>query len=293
MENSTLSIVILALVVYRWFPVTENNLLILVDSRTDDVTKLRSINSLISAFKIETNINTHWKEHLRENDKKVSCFYNNTNSNGLTIRFFINLFECLFIPFLFQWNLILVVRNVFTNDHGKLLRYLDYIRGFQFVNDISIFPYTSQEALKNVKNAKLYLHGKIISPFSSTQNYTWSLPEEDDLNEMEEYDTLCSSSSKLLLQNTPIFVVNLVKISDNEAYDIYDSAISNTFSMIGTRILSLGVPETDYWDKLNIIQYQTTATFCEILSSKELQDKYPKNVRGIEDGRTYVTTQVI
>ena len=88
MENSTLSIVILALVVYRWFPVTDNNLLILVDSRTDDVTKLRSINSLISAFKIETNINTHWKEHLRENDKKVSCFYNNTNSNSLTIKVF-------------------------------------------------------------------------------------------------------------------------------------------------------------------------------------------------------------
>ena len=147
--------------------------------------------------------------------------------------------------------------------------------------------------MKNLKNAKLYLHGKIISPFSSTQNHTWSLPEEDDLNEMEEYDTLCSSSSKLLLQNTPIFAVNLVKISDNEAYEIYDSAISNTFSMIGTRILSLGVPETDYWDNLSIIQYQTTAKFCEVLNSKELQDKYPKNVRGIEDGRTYVTTQVI
>ena len=147
--------------------------------------------------------------------------------------------------------------------------------------------------MKNLKNAKLYLHGKIIGPFSSTQNHTWSLPEEDDLNEMEEYDTLCSSSSKLLLQNTPVFAVNLVKISDSIAYEIYDSAISKTFSMIDTRILSLGVPETDYWDNLSIIQYQTTAKFCEVLNSKELQDKYPKNVRGIEDGRTYVTTQVI
>ena len=182
---------------------------------------------------------------------------------------------------------------MFKNDHGKLLRYLDYIRGFEFINDISVFPYTSQEALKNLKNAKLYLHGKIISPLSSTQNYAWSLPEEDDLNEIEEYDTLCSSSSKLLLQNTPIFVVNLVKISNNEAYDIYDNAISDNFSMIGTRIFSLGVPETDYWDNLNIIEYQTTARLCETLSSKELQDKYPNNVRGIEDGRTYVTTQVI
>ena len=79
MENSTLSIVILALVVYRWFPVTENNLLILVDSTTDDVTKLRVINSLISAFKIEKSTNTYWKEHLRENDKKVSCFLNENN----------------------------------------------------------------------------------------------------------------------------------------------------------------------------------------------------------------------
>ena len=82
MENSTLSIVILALVVYRWFPVTENNLLILVDSRTEDVTKLRSINSLISAFKIETSINTYWKEHLPENDKKVISYYNETDSHS-------------------------------------------------------------------------------------------------------------------------------------------------------------------------------------------------------------------
>ena len=82
MENSTLAIVILALVLYRWFPVTENNLLILVDSRTEDVTKLRSINGLIAAFKIETSINTYWKEHLRENDEKVSYYYNGTNSNS-------------------------------------------------------------------------------------------------------------------------------------------------------------------------------------------------------------------
>ena len=103
MENSTLSIVILALVVYRWFPVTENNLLILVDSRTDDVTKLRSINSLISAFKIETSINTYWKEHPRENDKKVSCFYNNTNSNSLTIKGFSSI--CLnAYPYLFSFS---------------------------------------------------------------------------------------------------------------------------------------------------------------------------------------------
>ena len=71
MENYVLSAIILALVVYKWFPVSENNLLILLDSKTDDPNKLIEIHGLIAAFKIETNLQIYWREDHTQNEMKV------------------------------------------------------------------------------------------------------------------------------------------------------------------------------------------------------------------------------
>jgi hypothetical protein len=71
MQNYTLSAIVLALVVYKWFPISENNLLILLDSKTDNPNKLLEIRGLIAAFKIETNLQTYWREGHAENEMKV------------------------------------------------------------------------------------------------------------------------------------------------------------------------------------------------------------------------------
>ena len=72
MENYMLTGIVLALVVYRYFPITEDNLLVLVDSKTEDVELLREIHGLKSAFKIERNLESYWKDGITENETKVS-----------------------------------------------------------------------------------------------------------------------------------------------------------------------------------------------------------------------------
>ena len=73
MENYMLTGIVLALVVYRYFPITEDNLLVLVDSKTEDVVELlREIHGLKSAFKVERNLESYWKDGITENETKVS-----------------------------------------------------------------------------------------------------------------------------------------------------------------------------------------------------------------------------
>ena len=72
MQNYALSVIVFALIIYRWFPITNDNLLILVESKTEEVNFIRQISGLISAFKIETSLKTYWKEDHTENDMKVN-----------------------------------------------------------------------------------------------------------------------------------------------------------------------------------------------------------------------------
>ena len=71
MENYAFYVIILALVVYRWFPITDNNLLLLVDSKTENVKTLSEIPGLLAAFKIETKLKTYWKEDYNSDEIKV------------------------------------------------------------------------------------------------------------------------------------------------------------------------------------------------------------------------------
>ena len=71
MGNTALFVIILALIVYRWFPIKDNNLLILMESKTYDVKKLSEIHGIISAFKVDHSLDTYWTEDHTEQEKKV------------------------------------------------------------------------------------------------------------------------------------------------------------------------------------------------------------------------------
>ena len=188
--------------------------------------------------------------------------------------------------------MILVVKNGFRNDHGNLLRYLDYIRGFSFVDDISVFPYTSYEALTRMNNIALFIQEKIANIIPSIFPFHLTELEEDSI-EMEEYDILCSDIKKLNAPNIPTFMVNLLKIGNTEAYNLHVSVVKQIFSVIGTRMYSVGKPEADYWDEISIVKYQSRTKLCEMLSSKEFQDDLSNSVKGLADARMYSTVQII
>ena len=56
-------VVFVAVIVYQWYPVTEHNILVLVNSNTFDVSKLAQVKNLKAVFKIDRNIDDHMKRN--------------------------------------------------------------------------------------------------------------------------------------------------------------------------------------------------------------------------------------
>ena len=184
------------------------------------------------------------------------------------------------------------MKNGFKNDHGKLLRYLDYIRALSFVDDISVFPYTSQVGSTIMSNMLLLIHEKMSDMLPSM--FPVHLNEiEDDSIEMDEYDYLCSDIENSEITNVPTFMIHLFKIGDIEAYSLYNNAIKQIFPRIGSRMFGLGTPEADYWDEFSIIKYPSRKQLCKMLGSKEYQEGFTSFVKAVTDSRVYCTTQII
>ena len=60
MGNKTwIFILIVAVLVYQWYPVVDHNILVLVNSSTVDISKLAQIKNLKAVFKIDQNIDDH------------------------------------------------------------------------------------------------------------------------------------------------------------------------------------------------------------------------------------------
>ena len=186
----------------------------------------------------------------------------------------------------------MITKNQFTNDHGILLRYLDYLRRLPFIEDISVYPYSSSEGSKRLFNGALFFKEMITNVFPSMFEFRLNPIEEDDI-EIEVYDTLCSDRTAVKSLNNPRYVIDLVKIGNEEIYHGHKSLLKQIFGAIGSRILATGQPEADYWDEVSIIEYRTTDKLCEMLNSKQIQDSLSNSFKGFQDARIYVTEQLI
>ena len=186
----------------------------------------------------------------------------------------------------------MIAKNQFTSDHGTLLRYLDYLRRLPFIEDISVYPYSSNEGSRRLFNGVLFLQDMISKVFPSMLEFHLSPLEEDDV-EIEAYDFLCSDTKVVKTFKDPIFVMNLVKIDNEEVYYGHKSLLKQIFGVIGSRMFAFGQPEADYWDEISIIEYRTTDKLCEMLSSKQFQDSLTYSFKGFQDARLYITEQLI
>ena len=189
--------------------------------------------------------------------------------------------------------MIIITKNQFTNDHGYLLRYLDYIRRFSFVEDISVFPYSSSEAYTRLYNTVLFFQEKIANLLPSLFQKLHLTPLDEDNIEMEEYDTMCSDTKIVNHANVPKSIISIIKISDTKSYYDHTSLLKQIFLAIGSTVSVFGQPEADYWDEVSITKYQTTRSLCEMLMSKQFQDGVSTSFKGIQDARIYSTEQII
>ena len=66
-------IALLAVIAYRWYPTTEHNILVLVNSKTFDVSEIAQVKNLKAAFRIDKNIDEHMKRGNKEElERKVT-----------------------------------------------------------------------------------------------------------------------------------------------------------------------------------------------------------------------------
>ena len=93
--------------------------------------------------------------------------------------------------------------------------------------------------------------------------------------------------------NDPVFVIDLVKINNEEVYQGHKSLLKQIFGVIESRVFASGHPEAEYWDEISIIEYRTTDKLCEMLSSKQSQDSLTNSFKGFHDARLYITEQLI
>ena len=73
MSNYMVAVVVLGLATYKYFPIWEDNLLVLVNSQTVDVARLNKIQNIKAAFKVERNLDIHMgREYSGDIETRVS-----------------------------------------------------------------------------------------------------------------------------------------------------------------------------------------------------------------------------
>ena len=64
-------VILLGIAAYRWYPVSEHNILVLVNSSTYDPSRISQVKGLKAAFRIERNIDDtlgreyHWEQKAK------------------------------------------------------------------------------------------------------------------------------------------------------------------------------------------------------------------------------------
>ena len=80
-------VVLLGIAAYRWYPASEHNILVLVNSATYDPSRISQVKGLKSAFKIERNIDdTLGRDYHWEQKAKVCNVKNFISSQWVVIK---------------------------------------------------------------------------------------------------------------------------------------------------------------------------------------------------------------
>lgn len=249
-------VILLALVVYTWFPTSERNLLVLLQAE-EDMVKLKKISNVRAIFKVEANIDDHLAREEEDMESKL------------------------------KWNLVLLTSHFRSEEES--LKFADNLRKFNFIKEFSVFPFTSNNIQITIFNTIFLIKGLLGDYFPS---FRAKFTEDESPPEETLHDTICSEEK--LQKITADVIVNILKIKDEESMEIYQSEIvGKMFPTIGTRIFTGGKPKSDYWDMIGLVKYKNRASLCRMVSSKEFNEKLPYKQKGVDDSHTYLTKQIL
>ena len=178
-----------------------------------------------------------------------------------------------------------------------LEKFEEDMRKKKFVKDLEIIPFTSKplyaQAINSYFSIKAYLGSVIPSVFGGT--LTKKMYNEESMSALDKKITAECKGTSSTDENKPVIMVNINRNkksnNDNEVYGKH--VFTDLFPLIGSRIYMIGKPESDYWDVIALVRYQSEGKFCEMVLSEEYDSIKPLKQSGLEDSYTSLTATVL
>lgn len=181
--------------------------------------------------------------------------------------------------------------------HDDVLKAIEkQLRGYDFIMNIAMFPYTENLAWTKFQN--FYWSGlKTLSTkypdwFDFTNWEFLSAKKEDITGKI--YEVICAEKKIAAAGDKKQIIINASKLGEDTAsLKTHESLTTKFHAKIESEMLSMGKADADYWDNIAIIAYESREKFCELAMSKQFQDAFPYRKKGIKDAHTYLATQIL
>jgi len=267
MYLNSLLVVLVGITGYLVFSWTENNLLVLLELKTKELTEqqLQSLGPIKAVFQIQRNID----EHMEHVDVKSRVNFN-----------------------------FAVVTHHFSSE-GDSLKFGDHLQRLKFVKSFKVFPFSSNPARKHAVNflikLKSFINYNIPTLVDYLQSLKVKLTPKDEVEDLDHEDLVGELCNDVTVAKAGSEVmINVMKVKNAEIFEKYSLAcLFSFFPVINTMIWEAGSPKSDYWDSLALVEYASRAGFCKMVLSKEYQEVFMHKVHGLEDTHTYLTKQIV
>jgi hypothetical protein len=171
------------------------------------------------------------------------------------------------------------------------------LREKKFVKDFETIPFTSKplyaQAINSYFSIKAYLGSVFPSVFG--EKLTKITFNEESMSALDKKLTKQCKGKSHTDQDKPVIMVNINRNNktntDNETYGKH--VLMNIFPLIGSRIYMMGKPESDYWDLIGLVRYQSEGKFCEMVLSEEYAKVKPLKKSGLDDSYTSLTATAL
>jgi len=249
-------------------PLSERNVLVMVETQGLYIDSLSNITGLKAAFQVRKSFDEYvLGDKKREEIEKRKKF-----------------------------NLIMVFEHNVKGQFPFEKFELD-LKSHAFVKSLEILPFTSRPLKAKAINLYISLMSHLSKNFPSV--FGGSLKEAifDGDNIITAQDNKLLSDCKKINEkdDRPFIMVNINRDNreNEDNWEYGKNVIMNIFPRIESRIYIAGEPESDYWDRLAIVRYTSERKFCEMVLSEDYRKLRPLKTTGLDDAYTSSTIAVL
>jgi len=256
-------VALVAALLYGWRNYSQKYLLVLMQVDGGNEDRLKEINNVQAVFKVHKNMDSHMfigTDGELDQEKMADRL---------------------------KWNYVLVTTS-FSNEQSSL-KFGDNLRRYNFIQNFSIYPFTTNHLLIKYMNAMFIVKGFLGQLFPLMQQ---SFTKVDSIDEDDPLETICTDEE--LASEEPDVMVNIIKFKNQEVFSKYNGkVVMQMFPALDTSIFAGGFPKSDYWEQIGLIVYKNRASLCKMALSKEFREVLPYKQQGLEDTHTYLTTRIL